>query len=979
SHPGLVHLRADGRADPAACFTLATSSMDWSWTTVQPAAGSAFASVDSDGQGRWCRTSDECAVVSCATAAACAPFGAGTACVDGRCAVNFCSANRCTFVPATPAGAPNLFSNTKTARGIRETPLAADGSPQPVEVRATVAAATPRTGTSNVVVRFEKPRVTAVYPTASCQAACPNGRVVAVTNIDLDPDTVTTGTTETTETVKLYACNQENCRRDELTAVGGTTIAAAACAASPPAGSFCATNKVGADPQIIISGVTPLETNKSYRVVIRDDVRSAWGVPLDQLNYADNASGALDSYSWTFRTRSEPCVVSRVDVSPSPLVLNVIGERATVRAVPFGQPDACSPAGQPLDAEAMDWVWSIANPPPGVVAQFTTVNSAGAFTAPASDQLTRTSRVAGPSCTLQCLRPGSRRVPGICGNGVTETPAEECERTGGAFASWCDPATCLLKGAKPEADGGTCGNGVINDGEECEEVGPDGALSATGQFPVWCDPATCLNRGSVVGGSVCGNGNAATPVVSAGDGEDCDDGNTNGGDGCSSTCLAEGTPRQYHATEAPNGILARCGDGVVADGQGTPPRPDGGEECDPGAVPRAIWTSQGCDYDRCVRTGARSIAEEITPGVFGTCGNGAVDVLKGEQCDDGAVGICNAASDVNAGRRCSAATSAADCGGASRCEELQPMDGDGCASNCLFEGSSIAWRHARTNAVQPSMCGDGYQPPERGEACDLGGITGPPDPLQIIQAIGSGTANAEGTQITAVTATVNGVPGPGEIRLQCGYESDVQCPNPDSVPAGIGVDRQGCCRARPTIAARIPGPATTGVCRNARITVRFDQQMDTGSLGAVTDLATGSSFMKGAVLERCKAGTACRSDVSADWETISAVPALSDAIIAVAGQDRTVSELSFTLTSALNPSTVYRVRVLDTSDDTAAQQLSIRSADGVRLGDATGNTWTFTTGTQVCTVSRIDVIPPSYLLQRRESRATLRAQAIAQT
>ncbi|MBI4449684.1 IPT/TIG domain-containing protein, partial [Candidatus Uhrbacteria bacterium] len=163
-HPGLVHLRADGRADPAACFTLAASSMDWSWTTVQPAAGSAFASVDSDGQGRWCRTSDECAVVSCATAAACAPFGAGTACVGGRCAVNFCSANRCTFVPAAPAGATNFFSNTKTASGFRETPLAADGSPQPVLVRATVAAATPRTGTSNVVVRFEKPRVTAVYP-----------------------------------------------------------------------------------------------------------------------------------------------------------------------------------------------------------------------------------------------------------------------------------------------------------------------------------------------------------------------------------------------------------------------------------------------------------------------------------------------------------------------------------------------------------------------------------------------------------------------------------------------------------------------------------------------------------------------------------------------------------------------------------------------------------------------------------------------
>ncbi|MDP3770919.1 MAG: Ig-like domain-containing protein, partial [bacterium] len=319
------------------------------------------------------------------------------------------------------------------------------------------------------------------------------------------------------------------------------------------------------------------------------------------------------------------------------------------------------------------------------------------------------------------------------------------------------------------------------------------------------------------------------------------------------------------------------------------------------------------------------------------------------------------------------------------------------------------------------MCGDGVAhdgvaDTGAGEACDLGatgpGATGPPDPLQIIQAIGSATANAQGTQITELTATVNSVPGNGAVWLQCGYSSDNQCPNPNSVPAGTGVDRQGCCRARPAIAARVPGPDAPGVCRNARITVRFDQPMDPGSLGAVTDLATGQSFTKGAVLDRCRnaacalvavatpegskvckaavgtvengsevacaadqnctayVGTSCHPS-TAPWAITSTTPAIVDALSGT----QSVSELSFALTSALSPSTMYRVRILDAGDDTPAQQMGMRSADGVRLGDVPGNAWRFTTGTQVCTVSRIEVVPPSYLLQRRESRAKLRAEA----
>jgi cysteine-rich repeat protein len=119
-------------------------------------------------------------------------------------------------------------------------------------------------------------------------------------------------------------------------------------------------------------------------------------------------------------------------------------------------------------------------------------------------------------------------------------------------------ASCL-------ANASSCGNSAIDSGEECDDgntVGGDGC-SAVCRF------------------EVCGNGFVDV-------GESCDDGNTVAGDGCSDVCIRE----------------PRCGDGFV----------DAGEECDD----HNVVAGDGCS-DVCIREPR--------------CGDGYLDA--GEECDDG--------------------------------------------------------------------------------------------------------------------------------------------------------------------------------------------------------------------------------------------------------------------------------------------------------------------------------------------------------
>src|SRR5690625_7808482 len=72
----------------------------------------------------------------------------------------------------------------------------------------------------------------------------------------------------------------------------------------------------------------------------------------------------------------------------------------------------------------------------------------------------------------------------------------------------------------------------------------------------------CPNEGELCVALVCGDG-----ILS--DGEECDDGNTTNGDGCSSTCEIE---EGWECPEAGEACDSICGDGLVV----------GNEQCDGG-------------------------------------------------------------------------------------------------------------------------------------------------------------------------------------------------------------------------------------------------------------------------------------------------------------------------------------------------------------------------------------------------------------
>ena len=215
-------------------------------------------------------------------------------------------------------------------------------------------------------------------------------------------------------------------------------------------------------------------------------------------------------------------------------------------------------------------------------------------------------------------------------------PANPC--SGARYQDWrCGAAPFLVLAmflaliACGGEEGERCANGVV-----C----PPGMTCAAAQ-------ATCI-------ADSCGNGS-----VEGTEGEQCDDGNINDGDGCSSTCALE----------------TSCGDGVVS--------PENGEVCDDG---------NAVDGDGCSST---CMPESV-------CGDGTAEPPL-EQCDDG---------NTTDGDGCSSTCMLEPvCGdgvvtpeNGEECDDGNTMDGDGCSSTCTLE----------------PVCGDGVVTPGIGEECDDG-------------------------------------------------------------------------------------------------------------------------------------------------------------------------------------------------------------------------------------------------------------------
>ncbi len=269
------------------------------------------------------------------------------------------------------------------------------------------------------------------------------------------------------------------------------------------------------------------------------------------------------------------------------------------------------------------------------------------------------------------------RVP-VCGNGVPDL-GEQCDdgntTNGDGCSSSCKLETgsnCPAESNFPIALCGTLSIPAMNDGES---------------FTATCTDSNCdfifhCTDGLIEPG---GFSNCRAPVCGNGDlefGEQCDDGNTTNGDGCSSGCDTETVSNCPAKSNFP---IALCGTLSI-------PAMNDGESF------TATCTDSNCDFIFHCTDGL------IEPGGFSNCrapvcGNGNIEL--GEQCDDG-----NTANGDGCSSGCQIEVAACGDGtvqSGEQCDDGNTANGDGCSSGCQLE---------------PPRCGDGRIDP--GEQCDDG-------------------------------------------------------------------------------------------------------------------------------------------------------------------------------------------------------------------------------------------------------------------
>jgi fibro-slime domain-containing protein len=212
------------------------------------------------------------------------------------------------------------------------------------------------------------------------------------------------------------------------------------------------------------------------------------------------------------------------------------------------------------------------------------------------------------------------------------------------------------------------------------------------------------------GGGMCGDGKVTED-------EDCDDGNTASGDGCSAACKAE-PGFKCMVPGAPCVPLIACGNGAI----------EGKEACDDGNTMPGDGCSGTCQPEpgfKCTTPGQPCVSTS-------NCG----DSIRtgGEQCDLGRLNGtgkgCSATCTIDDGWICPSneARCTPNCGdgkilsGVEECD-LGPNNngpGKGCSATCAIEAG---WACETQNGVYGchlTVCGDSKT--ERGEQCDDGNL-----------------------------------------------------------------------------------------------------------------------------------------------------------------------------------------------------------------------------------------------------------------
>ena len=247
-----------------------------------------------------------------------------------------------------------------------------------------------------------------------------------------------------------------------------------------------------------------------------------------------------------------------------------------------------------------------------------------------------------------------------------------------------------------------CGNGLLESGEQCDD---GNTLSGDG----------CSASCTIESTPVCGNG-----VLESG--EQCDDGNTVSGDGCSSSCQLESTNTTTCASSIAQ-LNASCSGGaftsdvvsgscrsLTCEGAGSSlsvlacDKPDSAspqyfemyKQSQNGTGVSSVCLGGSCitsgEYDGYAR-GPDYASCGAEPSPV--CGNGVLE--SGEQCDDG-----NTFSYDGCSSSCQVETPVCGNGhveSGEQCDDGNTFSGDGCSSTCTIESSTCASSIAQLNAT----------------------------------------------------------------------------------------------------------------------------------------------------------------------------------------------------------------------------------------------------------------------------------------
>lgn len=501
-------------------------------------------------------------------------------------------------------------------------------------------------------------------------------------------------------------------------------------------------------------------------------------------------------------------------------------------------------------------------------------------------------------------------------------------------------SNCVFSGS--QAGIAVCGDGFRDTTfEECDDgnTTPGDGCSAT---CLWEGLPAC---GDPSNPNCCGNG-VQEPF------EECDDGNTDTGDGCSAICLNEGS----------DAAGAQCGNGSIAYLSSV-----GGEDCDDGNSSSGDGCSSQCLYE-----GSNSISPAV-------CGNGILEVNGGEECDDGngLSGDGCSSQCLTEATLCGPSASGVCCG--NDVVELgnnEQCDGtEGCTSDCRYAGSS----HLYTTA---SFCGDGFPGLGENPLCEGVGGDGRVDGVQVAEVstnIATQSVPANGIYSTDIEAeeVVSNEEDVATLNVQCTCESSNECPTGGSAFA-CGAN-SGCCAPRLGLPTFYPTGA--GACRNTEVRAIFDQFIDGSTLtdetldepnvalrivGVTTqndcdDLdgyqyypvpVVAIPFLPGFVNDLLSSAVELLQPQ--DAEAVAAGCYFPTSLVPV--QEASHTEVVLQYSAALEPNQQYEIVVVGDANPADADEEGVLTTTGAGINAPSGEVvGSFTTGSEICDLDLITV------------------------